>query len=69
MLTRCGIGELTLVDNDHVELANMNRMFYRPSHCGLTKVEAAVQTLTAINPDVKVTNYLSKIQSAILVRI
>mmetsp|Transcript_19525 Transcript_19525/g.13979 ORF Transcript_19525/g.13979 Transcript_19525/m.13979 type:complete len:99 (-) Transcript_19525:857-1153(-) len=32
MLTRCGIGKLILYDYDKVELANMNRMFYLPSH-------------------------------------
>ena len=43
-----------LVDYDSVELANMNRMFYRPEHSGMSKVEAAKQTLNVINPDVKV---------------
>jgi ubiquitin-like modifier-activating enzyme 5 len=32
MLTRCGTGKLLLFDYDRVELANMNRMFYLPSH-------------------------------------
>ena len=32
MLTRCGIGKLVLFDYDRVELANMNRMFYMPTH-------------------------------------
>lgn len=32
MLTRCGLGKLILYDYDKVELANMNRMFYLPSH-------------------------------------
>jgi ubiquitin-like modifier-activating enzyme 5 len=32
MLTRCGIGKLLLFDYDRVELANMNRMFYLPTH-------------------------------------
>jgi ubiquitin-like modifier-activating enzyme 5 len=32
MLTRCGIGKLVLFDYDRVELANMNRMFYLPTH-------------------------------------
>jgi ubiquitin-like modifier-activating enzyme 5 len=32
MLTRCGIGKLILFDYDRVELANMNRMFYLPTH-------------------------------------
>ncbi|CAE7264398.1 UBA5 [Symbiodinium natans] len=53
MLTRCGIGKLLLFDYDKVELANMNRLFFRPEQSGLSKVEASVQTLRAINPDVE----------------
>ena len=30
MLTRCGVGKLILYDYDHVEIANMNRLFYTP---------------------------------------
>ncbi|KAF5194661.1 Ubiquitin-like modifier-activating enzyme [Thalictrum thalictroides] len=30
MLTRCGIGRLLLYDYDTAELANMNRLFFRP---------------------------------------
>jgi len=30
MLTRCGIGKLILFDYDKVELANMNRLFFKP---------------------------------------
>ncbi|KAI3943620.1 hypothetical protein MKX01_039248 [Papaver californicum] len=52
MLTRCGIGRLLLYDYDTVELANMNRLFFRPEQCGMTKTDAAVQTLSDINPDV-----------------
>ena len=29
MLTRCGIGKLILFDYDTVELANMNRLFFK----------------------------------------
>lgn len=54
MLTRCGIGKLILFDYDKVELANMNRLFFQPSHCGLSKVEAAKKTLQNINPDVTI---------------
>ena len=45
MLTRCGIGKLILYDYDTVELANMNRLFFRPEQAGLTKTAAAKQTL------------------------
>jgi ubiquitin-like modifier-activating enzyme 5 len=59
MLTRCGIGRLLLYDYDTVELANMNRLFFRPEQVGMTKTDAAVQTLSGINPDVvlEVSNY------------
>nr|XP_045616516.1 ubiquitin-like modifier-activating enzyme 5 [Procambarus clarkii] len=52
MLTRCGIGKLLLFDYDKVELANMNRLFFQPHQAGLSKVEAAANTLHFINPDV-----------------
>lgn len=54
MLTRCGIGRLLLYDYDKVELANMNRLFFRPDQCGLTKTQAAANTLSDINPDVQI---------------
>ena len=53
MLARCGIGKLILFDYDKVELANMNRLFFRPEHSGMSKVEAAERTLRDINPDVE----------------
>ena len=57
MLTRCGIGKLLLFDYDKVELANMNRLFFRPEHSGLSKTEAAKRTLEDINPDVTFETY------------
>ncbi|VVB14402.1 unnamed protein product [Arabis nemorensis] len=44
MLTRCGIGRLLLYDYDSVELANMNKLFFRPDQVDMTKTDAAVQT-------------------------
>lgn len=43
MLTRCGVGHLLMYDYDKVELANMNRLFFRPEQCGMTKTDAAAQ--------------------------
>eukprot|EP00754_Rhynchopus_humris_P049601 Rhum_TRINITY_DN8489_c0_g1::Rhum_TRINITY_DN8489_c0_g1_i1::g.28206::m.28206/K12164/UBA5, UBE1DC1; ubiquitin-like modifier-activating enzyme 5 len=54
MLARCGVGRLVLFDYDRVELANMNRLFYQPHQCGLTKVEAAAATMSHINPRVRI---------------
>ena len=52
MLTRCGVGKLIMYDYDKVELANMNRLFFQPHQAGLSKVDAAMQTMSNINPDV-----------------
>jgi ubiquitin-like modifier-activating enzyme 5 len=57
MLTRCGVGKLLLFDYDTVEMANMNRLFFRPSQAGMKKTEAAAQTLAEINPDVEFRTY------------
>merc|ERR1711935_882392 len=54
MLTWCGIGKLILFDYDKVEMANMNRLFFQPHQSGQSKVDAAVQTLQFINPDVDI---------------
>merc|ERR1711892_311876 len=57
MLTRCGIGKLILFDYDKVEMANMNRLFFQPHQSGQSKVDAAVQTLRDINPDVVIDGF------------
>ncbi|KAK9884276.1 hypothetical protein WA026_005228 [Henosepilachna vigintioctopunctata] len=63
MLTRCGIGKLLLFDYDKVELANMNRLFFQPHQSGLSKVEAAAETLQNINPDVEILSFNYNITS------
>jgi len=63
MLTRCGVGKLILFDYDKVELANMNRLFFRPEQAGMTKVEASRETLHDINPDVQFECYSYDITS------
>mmetsp|Transcript_51175 Transcript_51175/g.84877 ORF Transcript_51175/g.84877 Transcript_51175/m.84877 type:complete len:400 (-) Transcript_51175:333-1532(-) len=57
MLVRCGVGKLLIFDYDKVELANMNRMFYTPDQCGMSKVAAARKSLSFINPDVQIEDY------------
>ncbi|KAF8278213.1 putative E1-like ubiquitin-activating enzyme [Trypanosoma cruzi] len=63
MLTRCGISKILIFDYDKVELANMNRLFYRPEQKGMTKVLAAKQTLEDINPDTEIVPYAFSITS------
>ncbi|KXZ47321.1 hypothetical protein GPECTOR_36g45 [Gonium pectorale] len=39
----------------------MNRLFFRPEHCGMTKTDAAKKTLQEINPDVEIESYTMNI--------
>ena len=57
MLVRCGVGKLIIFDYDKVELANMNRLFYTPDQCGMSKVAAAKKSLNFINPDVEIIDF------------
>ena len=40
IFTRVGIGRLVLMDFDKLEMANMNRMIYKPGQVGKFKVDA-----------------------------
>ena len=52
MLTRCGVGKIILYDFDTIELANMNKMFYRPEQSGWNKTMACRHYCSELNPDV-----------------
>jgi molybdopterin/thiamine biosynthesis adenylyltransferase len=50
-----GVGTLTLVDDDTVDLTNLQRQIvHAVDRIGQAKVESAAQTLRAINPEVRV---------------
>lgn len=51
MLTRCGIGKIIVYDDDTIELANMNKMFYRPEQAGWNKTMACRHYCSELNPD------------------
>uniref|UniRef100_A0A7S3EST2 Ubiquitin-like modifier-activating enzyme 5 n=1 Tax=Haptolina ericina TaxID=156174 RepID=A0A7S3EST2_9EUKA len=52
MLTRCGVGKIIIYDYDTIELANMNKMFYRPEQSGWNKTMACRHYCSELNPDV-----------------
>lgn len=56
-------GKIIMYDYDSVEMANMNRLFFRPEHAGMTKTDAAAKTLAEINPDVQFESYGCNITS------
>src|SRR5436190_16966430 len=57
-LAAAGVGTLGIVDNDEVDLSNLQRQVIHSSErIGVSKVDSAEQTITALNPDVKVEKY------------
>lgn len=54
-LARSGVGELTLIDMDHVAESNINRQIHALSTTlGMAKVEAMRERIALINPNCKV---------------
>ncbi len=54
-LAAAGIGKITLVDADSVDLTNLQRQIVHTTHSvGRAKVDSARDTLNALNPDVVV---------------
>ena len=55
-LAASGVGHITLCDHDNVDLTNLQRQIvHHTESIGLSKVESARQTLSRINPEVRVT--------------
>lgn len=54
-LAACGVGEIIIVDDDKVELANLQRQIIHSSkHIGMSKVASAASAIESLNPEVKV---------------
>src|SRR5713226_4161861 len=54
-LAAAGVGTLGIVDFDEVDLSNLQRqILHRTQDVGRPKVESAMDTIYALNPDVKV---------------
>jgi molybdopterin/thiamine biosynthesis adenylyltransferase/rhodanese-related sulfurtransferase len=57
-LAAAGVGTLGIVDDDNVDLSNLQRQVIHSSErIGVPKTDSAEQTITALNPDVKVAKY------------
>lgn len=55
-LASAGVGHITLVDDDVVDLTNLQRQIaHTTARVGVPKVESAAEAMRAINPDVCVT--------------
>jgi molybdopterin/thiamine biosynthesis adenylyltransferase/rhodanese-related sulfurtransferase len=57
-LAAAGVGTLGIVDNDVVDVSNLQRQVIHSSErIGVSKVDSAEQTITALNPDVDVVKH------------
>lgn len=69
-LAAAGVGTLGLVDHDVVDLSNLQRqILHTNDRIGMPKVESARQTLTALNPDIKVIGYQERLSSENILRL
>lgn len=64
-LAGAGVGRITLVDGDHVEIGNLHRQpLYRMDQLGQPKARAAAAALSALNPDVAITPHVAWLDPA-----
>src|SRR3989440_4358356 len=69
-LAAAGVGTLGIVDNDEVDVSNLQRQVIHSSErIGVPKVDSAEQTITALNPDVKVQKYNLRLDAANIMEI
>ena len=69
-LGSAGVGHITLVDDDVVDLTNLQRQIaHSVARVGQPKVESAAQAIAALNPDVRVTCIQARADAARLHRL
>jgi sulfur-carrier protein adenylyltransferase/sulfurtransferase len=69
-LAAAGVGTLGIVDNDVVDLSNLQRqVLHTTDRVGVPKVDSAEQTISAINPDVKVVKHQIRLDASNIMEI
>jgi molybdopterin/thiamine biosynthesis adenylyltransferase/rhodanese-related sulfurtransferase len=69
-LAAAGVGTLGIVDDDIVDLSNLQRqVIHTTDRIGTPKVDSAEQSIHAINPDVNVVKYQTRIDASNIVEI
>ena len=63
-LAGAGIGQITVIDDDDVELTNLNRqMIHTMDRLGMNKAESAAVFANALNPDIRLSNLSERFTS------
>ncbi|MBK6862888.1 MAG: HesA/MoeB/ThiF family protein [Ideonella sp.] len=66
-LATAGVGRITLVDHDTVDLTNLQRQIaHRAESVGMAKVASAARSMQAINPGVRVETLQQRADAALL---
>lgn len=66
-LAAAGIGALTLIDDDKVEVSNLQRqVLHNDNTVGMLKVESAKQALQTINPNVSISTIAARLDDSAL---
>ena len=66
-LASAGVGHITLVDDDHVELSNLQRQIaHTTAALGQRKVDSAAERMHALNPEVHITTLPQRADAALL---
>jgi molybdopterin/thiamine biosynthesis adenylyltransferase len=66
-LATAGVGRITVVDHDHVDLTNLQRQIaHNLSRVGLPKAESVQASVAALNPDVQLRALVRRADDALL---
>jgi molybdopterin/thiamine biosynthesis adenylyltransferase/rhodanese-related sulfurtransferase len=69
-LAAAGVGTLGIVDDDDVDLSNLQRqVIHTTDRIGMPKVDSAEQAINAINPDVSVVKYQTRLDASNIMEI
>src|SRR5260370_19270785 len=69
-LAAAGVGTLGIVDDDVVDLSNLQRqVIHSTDRIGIPKVDSAEESIHALNPDVNVVKYQTRIDASNIVEI
>lgn len=69
-LAAAGVGTLGIVDDDEVDLSNLQRqVIHNSERIGVPKVDSAEESIRALNPDVNVVKYKTRLDSSNILEI